>query len=183
MLQHRLRLTTAGHVQLAGEEVDQLALAVEHRTQVERVPERRAVLLVVDQLDSQVVLRGQRRPDQVDGRRVCGRPLQEAAVPAEDLIRRVASHTLKRFVDEHERHVGVFRVGQAHRHAGHLDRGEEDVLATQSGALGSDVTAVAGVVALGVRCQAGSRILAINRFSALHLSTPAHVIKLMCDAT
>ncbi|GJD95637.1 hypothetical protein OCOJLMKI_2850 [Methylobacterium iners] len=105
------------HVELAGEEVGQLAGGVVDRRHEQPVPERRTVLAVV----ADVGLNGARRGDGLaellhDGR-IGLRSLQEAAVAPHDLVAIVAGQAAERVVDEDDWVVGQPRVRDDHRHA------------------------------------------------------------------
>ena len=55
------------HVELRGEEIQQLAGLVDHRTHVEGVPKRRAVLAIVQQVDGDVASDMDRLTDLLNG--------------------------------------------------------------------------------------------------------------------
>ena len=117
------------HVELRGEEVEELAVLAEDRADEQRVPERRAVLAVVEDLDRDRPRLGQGLLDLADGAAVGERALEEAAVPAVDLFAAVAREVEKGAVGEGDGVVGPVRIGDDHRHPGHLDGGEEHVAA------------------------------------------------------
>jgi hypothetical protein len=124
-----LALAPVRHVELAGEEVDDLAFGVVYRTHEHRVPERRAVPAVVQDLQCGGPAFKEGFPELPDVIRVGARALQEAAVAAEDFAFLVAGQVQEGVVGEHDGCVVLARVGQDHRHPGHLDGGEEDATA------------------------------------------------------
>nr|WP_308237912.1 hypothetical protein [Phenylobacterium sp. J426] len=63
-------------------------------------------------------------------------PLQEPAVAAQHLVLPVAGEVEEGAIDEGDRVVRLARVGDHHRHPGHLDGGEEDAAALVEAALG-----------------------------------------------
>jgi hypothetical protein len=116
-------------VHLRGEPVEQLALIVEHRADEQAVPERAAVGLVVQDVDRHRPLLTQGPADLVDGVRVGLFALQETTVAAQDFLFLVQGEIEEGAVHESDRVVRLVRIGDHHRHAGHLDGGEEDVAA------------------------------------------------------
>ena len=114
----RLRLHPGGHVGLHADEVGQRAVAVVDRRHRHLVPERGAVLAVVEQGDGDRLLRRQ-RPAQLRHRGPVGRrALQEAAVAAGDLVHRVAGDPGERRVDPDQRVVRQCRVADRERDVG-----------------------------------------------------------------
>jgi len=71
-------------VPLAAEEIEQSTVGIVNRAKVQRVPERGAVLAVVEQLNDDHVLIAQGIADARNGGRVGRRALQEAAVAPDD---------------------------------------------------------------------------------------------------
>ena len=124
-----LGLAARCHVHLRGEEVQQLALLVEDRPEEQGVPERRAVGLVVQQVDRDGTLFPDRLAHLVDRGAVGVAALQQAAIVAQDLVLAVAGQVEEGAVREHDRVVRQAWIGDQHRHARHGDGGEEDVVA------------------------------------------------------
>ncbi len=124
----RFRGALARHIELAAEEVEQFAARAEHGTDVQRIPKRRAVVPVVHQFDGDGLAFAERAADRADGRRVGFRALQEPAIPAEHLVRRVPGHVHERGVRENDGVVRFARVGNDHRQVRPLDGGEENVV-------------------------------------------------------
>ena len=113
---HRLALSTdpGGHVVLDADECQQLAFGIEHRRAAQFIDEALAVAPVVNQLDGYRTRLGYRAAQQVGGRGVGARPLQEAAVTAQNFLRRVAGDLQEGGVCENNRAVGQIRVGDHH---------------------------------------------------------------------
>ena len=128
LMQALLRVAAAGHVELRAEEVDEVAGAVEDRRDEQGVPEGRAVLAVVQDLGGELPVLGDRGSDFGDRVAVGVRPLEEAAIGADQLLPAVAGHADEGAVDEEDRVVGLVRIGDDHRHARRLDGREEDVV-------------------------------------------------------
>jgi hypothetical protein len=124
-----LAVAAAGHVKLAGELIGELAILVVHRADEQRVPERRAVALVVEQFGRHRAAFQHRLADFGHRFAVGHRALQETAVAAEDLAFLIAGEVKKRLVGEHDRIVVLVGVGQDHRHPRHLNRREEHIAA------------------------------------------------------
>ena len=124
-----LVVAALGDVHLRSEEVEQFALLVEDGAEEQGVPERRAVGLVVHDVDRHRALFLDRAVQLGHGGAVGVGPLQETAVAAQDLLDGIAGQVDEGAVGEHDRIVFLARIGDQHRHAGHLDRGEEDVAA------------------------------------------------------
>jgi hypothetical protein len=129
--QRVLRLATPRHVELAAEMVQQLAVRIEDRRDEQRVPERPAVLLVVQHLDRDVGAVPQRGAHHRNRLGIGAGPLHEPAVAPHHLLGRVAGELEEGVVGEDDRVVRQVRVGDQHRHAGHLDSREEDVVAAK----------------------------------------------------
>ncbi len=109
----------------------------------EAVPEQRAVLAVVAQVDLDRGRCAYRRTDLRHRLGVGFRSLQEAAVAAQDLVARVAGEPAERVVGEHHRVVVLARVGDDHRHAGRPHRRHERIRAVVAPAqLGADAEEV-----------------------------------------
>ncbi len=125
LARHLVRVTLVGargahvgNVPLAAEEIHQLALGGVDRPQVQGVPERRAVLAVIEQLCDEHALIGERLAYLLELGRVGAGPLQEPAVPAHDLGLLVPGQLTERAVHEYDRQVGPMGIAQAYRHAG-----------------------------------------------------------------
>ena len=88
-----------------------LARAVPDRRDRQPVPERAAVLAVVQDLDNARTGFGQRRTDLGHRGRVGGGPLQEPAVPPHHVRNRVAGDPLEALVGVDQRLVRLARVG------------------------------------------------------------------------
>ena len=146
------------HVQLAGEEIDELAMIVEHRRDEHCVPEGRSVALVVQDFQRDR-LAPRHRVAQVGDRGAIGVcALQEPAVAADDLAFLITGQVQERLVGEDDGIVVLPRVGQDHRHARHLQRREEDGAALFQPGLGHGraFPVMAGPVAgRAERCRIG----------------------------
>ena len=133
-------------VNLACEEIGESAIAVPYRGQQQAVPERLAGLAVVADVDFDALHRGDGRANACHRRRVGLRPLQEAAVAADDLLPRVAGEAAERIVGEDHRVVVRAGVGDDHRHPRGAHRGCERV------GSGGDALEF-GLDAVAVACQ------------------------------
>jgi hypothetical protein len=111
-----------GHVVLHADEVDQLALAVEHRGDRHLVPEGRAVAAVVQQHLGDRDPLVERPRDPADRRAIGGVALQEPAVAAHDLGRAVPGEPGEGRVHPDQRVVRAARVGDREGHLGGDDR-------------------------------------------------------------
>ena len=118
------------HVHLAGKEIGEFARRIPHRGQQQPVPEPLATLAVVEDVDLDRLDRGHGGPDAPDRARVRVRPLEEAAVAAEDVFPRIARQAAERIVGKHHGVIGLARVGDDHRHARGPHGGHERVGAT-----------------------------------------------------
>src|SRR4051812_13928719 len=83
--QRELGLLVRADVLLRADEVEQGSALVAHRADHETVPERGSVLAVIENLGLDPVPGRNRLPYPVDNLRIRARPLQEAAVAADDL--------------------------------------------------------------------------------------------------
>ncbi len=122
-----LPLPEAREVELAAEEEQQFAVRTEHGADVQLVDEGAAVAPVVQQLHHDVASRGDGGPDAGDVGRVGRRPLKEAAIAPDQLLRRVAGEFQEGAVGEDDRIVGQVRIGDDHRHPGLVGGGEQEV--------------------------------------------------------
>ncbi len=129
LMQRFLRLPAAGDVELRAEEVYEVAGGIVDRADEQRVPEGRAVLPIILEFEGDIRLVRNRRLQPRLGLGIGVRSLQEAAIAADDLGLVVARHRQEGLVDEDDRLVGQVRIDHRHRHARHLDGGEEDAAA------------------------------------------------------
>jgi hypothetical protein len=131
-----LRGAALRDVHLRGEEIQQLAVLVEDRAQEQGIPEDLAVLFIIEDVDPHRALFRDRMAQLVHRAAVGLRSLQEAAVAAHRFLIRIAGEVEEGAVGEHDGIVGLARIGDDHRHARHLDGGEEDVAAVLQAVLG-----------------------------------------------
>ncbi len=163
-----------GHVDLAGEEIREVAGGVADRCQQQPVPERRAVLAMVADVDFYRAGRTHRRPDPGDNLRVGFRTLEEAAVAADDLLPGVAAQAAEGVVGEDDGIIVQPRVGDDHRHAGSPHGGDERIiLSRQPQQIGADPEAVALYLMLSADLFGGGRRGGVMRdHAATHDSAP-----------
>jgi hypothetical protein len=109
-------------VLLDADVVRRLVRVAPDRREREVVPERRAVLAVVEQLDDEGRIRRERLADAGDGAWIGALALQEPAVPPADVGGRVAREPLEAGVDEEDRAVRLPRVGDDDALARRVDR-------------------------------------------------------------
>jgi hypothetical protein len=149
--------------------IGELAVLVVDGANEQRVPERRSVALVVEHLGRDGAAFLHRLAD--FGHRLAAghRALQKPAVAAQDLALLVAGKVEKRLVGEHDWIVVLVRIGQDHRHPGHLNCREEHVSALFETGVRDDAFApmvhpgrAAHRVGLGqVNCAAGRNTAAL----------------------
>jgi hypothetical protein len=106
-----LHTDALGDVGLHADEAHQGPGAVEDGADRQLVPERGAVLAVVQQGRGDRALLREGGPDLRDGRRIGRRTLQEPAVPADRLVRLVAGDPRERRVDPDQRVIRLPWVG------------------------------------------------------------------------
>lgn len=142
-------------------EIDQVARIVVNRRNEERIPEGRAVFLVVHQFDGNFVFFLDRSAHLGNDGRISLWSLQEATVMAHDLFATVAGHVDERVVGKGDRIIRPAGVGNDHGHAGCFYRGEEDVVvrsADVTGGLIIDASSIRGIDILGeLACRVDSR--------------------------
>ena len=109
-------------VDLGGEDVEKAPLVVVNRAKAQLIPEGGAVLAVVEDFDLEIFFLTQRFADGVYGGGRCALALQEAAILADRLVRRIAGQLEERLIGEHDRIIGSPGIGHHHRHPGPLDR-------------------------------------------------------------
>ena len=144
-LEARQPLTFHRHVDLARKKIGDVAAFVEDWRDQQPVPEHLAATPIVAQVDLDRTPRVDRRPHPGDLRRIGRGPLQEAAITADELARRIAGQTAEAVVDEDDRIVGQARIGDAHRHPGCANGGDERVGADVGPAdFGKDARRVGG---------------------------------------
>src|SRR5690606_1060835 len=114
-----------GDVVLNADETDQLACAVEDRADREVVPERVALLPVIQDFHTNRAPVANAAPDLLDRGRVGIRPVEEPQVPAEHLVRTVACDQGEGRIDEYDRLARPERVDDRDAGGGCLDRGRE----------------------------------------------------------
>ena len=132
-------------VDLAGEEIGELSRGVPDRRHQQPVPEGLARLAIVENVepDGLPVLHG--GADLRHGLRVGLGALQETAVPADDLLARIAGEPAERVVDEDDRVVRQAGIRDHHRHAGRPHGRREGVRAVvDAGDLLDDAGGIAG---------------------------------------
>ncbi|MDR7060553.1 hypothetical protein J2X38_002604 [Sphingopyxis sp. BE235] len=127
LLRRLFALSPPRHIELACEEMQKLAASVINRSDKDRIPERRPIALVVQYLEGDRLAVRDCRPEVRDKLAIGLRPLQETAVPPENLGLFIAGQIEEGLVREDDRIIGNVRIGQDHRHPGHLDCGEEDI--------------------------------------------------------
>ena len=129
-------------------------------------------LAVVEQLLVEVLPLLDRGPDAVDGFGIGVRPLEEAAVAADDVVLAIAGQLLERAVAEDDGAVVLVRVGQDHRHPAHLHGGVEDIVAAMPLPGRDDVAPVGGVVVQVGGVQVGSLRVGSHRRFLMAPQTP-----------
>ena len=136
---HLLRLAqgvfgvaAAGDVQLRGEEIAQLARGIEHRRDEQRIPEGRAVLAVIQQLDVAVALLADGVADLGDVLLASVGSLQEAAIATQHLVQGITCGTQEGLVGKDDRVIRLVRIRHDHRHPGLLHGGKEDVVVAET---------------------------------------------------
>ena len=117
-----LRLAPCGHVGLDADEMGDLAGVVPHGGDGQAVPERRAVLAAVEDLDGAVAAGDQGVADLLHGLRVGVIPLQELAVAVQRLLGRVAGQALEALVDVDQRTARQAGVRDGDALGGHRER-------------------------------------------------------------
>ena len=122
-----LRGPPVGDVDLRREEVSQRTVLVEHRAQHQLVPEGAAVAVIIEDLDGELTLIGDRIAYLGDARLVGVAALKKAAVAADHLVGAVAGHLEEGIVGEHDRIVGKARVGHYHRRPRPLHRDHAEI--------------------------------------------------------
>ena len=111
-----------GDIELRGEEILDGAVLTANRADVQRIPERRAILAVVEHVDVDRLLGCDRGSHLGDGDGVGVLTLQEAAVASDDLGALVTGQRLEGLVGKHDRVIRLSRIGDHHRHPGTADR-------------------------------------------------------------
>jgi hypothetical protein len=117
-----------GEVQLRGEEVEHAPALIPNRADEQRIPERRAVLAVVQDIDRDALLGFDGATDLGNAVLVGLRPLQKAAVPADQLLGVETRKVAERGIGKDDRIVGLAGIGDDHRHAGRLEGGGERIV-------------------------------------------------------
>ncbi len=125
--QPRQALPLQRDVDLAREEIGEVARRVPHGREQQPVPERFAGLAVVADVDLDRLGRVHGPADERHRGGVCVGSLQEPAVAPEDFSPLVAREAAERVVGEHHGIVGLARVGDDHGHARRPHRGRERV--------------------------------------------------------
>jgi len=134
---HALRLAACrflagADIELAGKEIGELALVVEHRADIQRVPKPRAVAAVIIDLlvDRHPV--GDGLADTLHNVAVGLRPLQEPAVAPDYFLGSIACEFTESRIDVNERAIRQVGVRERHRHAGPVHSRLEHMLMHQA---------------------------------------------------
>ena len=115
------------HVDLAGEEIHQLAVDIENGRHQQPIPERFAILAVIANVRFDRLDIGDRIAQRLPRRGLGFRPLKEAAIAPDDLFARVARQATKGGVGKDHRIVGQPGIGDDHRHARRAHGGNKGV--------------------------------------------------------
>ena len=138
--QRLLRPFAVGEVVQNGDKMADLACGVLHRRDGNLVPERRAVLAIVQQLGRELLLRLDGRPHPVHCRPVGVGPLKESHVLPQHFFGRVARQLLKAMIDVNQRVAGLIRAGDTDALPGGIDRPVEQAQSLRSRILVRHVT-------------------------------------------
>jgi hypothetical protein len=106
-----------GDVPLRTEQIRQIAILVVDRADMDRVPERRSVLAVVEDIDDRIFPAPHRFGELCDSRGLGAAPLQEAAIAADNLVAVIAGQIDKGLVAIDQRAIVLMRIGDGQRHA------------------------------------------------------------------
>ena len=106
-----------GDVPLRTEQIRQIAILVVDRADMDRVPERRTVLAVIEDIDDRIFPAPHRFGELYDSRGLGAAPLQEAAIAADNLVAVIASQIDKGLVAIDQRAIVLMRIGDRQRHA------------------------------------------------------------------
>ncbi|SOR28035.1 protein of unknown function [Methylorubrum extorquens] len=116
-----------GHVGLGREEEQDLARLVADGIDRHAVPERRAVLAVIEQLALERPARGESRPHRLKHRRIGEGTLQHAAILTVEFLAGIAREPEKGAVGPDDRVVAPPRIGDHHRRRAGLEGCREDL--------------------------------------------------------
>ncbi len=126
LAQRVLGIASAADVELRPEIIDELAVAIEHGGDEQRVPETCAALLVVQYLDGGFAAFGDRAADLGHSVPVGVWTLHQPAILPDQFLGGVAGHVQEGRIGEDDRMVRRVRVGHDHGHARRPHRREED---------------------------------------------------------
>ena len=124
-----LSVVTPAHVQLRGEKIHQLPTFVEQRRNEQLVPEGRAILAVVEHLDTGLMVLLNRALHLVQRVFVGLRPLQEPAITSDHFVQFKACQGQERLVGKDDRIIRPRGVGHDHCTVAGLHGRKEQVFA------------------------------------------------------
>jgi|GEM_PF-4012785 len=102
-----LHLPEISHIQLRGEVVGKLLIVISDRAEMQLVPERRSVFLIVQNVDRSLKLTGYRISKLVDNSSIRILSLQKPAVTSKYLSTLILRQVEKRLVGKNDRVIGM----------------------------------------------------------------------------